>query len=76
MSPMAIVGLELVSVQLDRSTCPRHGWYVHIAFSCLGPVTDMPLVTSKLGDMFLKNVYHSLNADEGKDEITFAKLKW
>jgi len=73
MSLMAIVGLELVLVQLGRSTCPRLGWYVDIALSYLGPVTDMPLVTSKLGDMFLKNVYHSLNED--RDEITFAKLK-
>lgn len=32
--------------------------------------------TLKLGDTFLKNVYHSLNADGGKDEITFAKLRW
>jgi len=72
---MAIVGLELVLVQLGRSTCRRHGWYVDTTLSCLGPVTDMPLVPFKLGDMFLKNVYHSLNADKGKDEITFAKLK-
>ncbi|EKM78687.1 hypothetical protein AGABI1DRAFT_85603 [Agaricus bisporus var. burnettii JB137-S8] len=28
-----------------------------------------------LGDTFLKNVYHSMNADEGKNEIMFAKLR-
>ncbi|KAF9453436.1 acid protease [Macrolepiota fuliginosa MF-IS2] len=28
-----------------------------------------------LGNTFLKNVYSSMNADEGKDEISFAKLR-
>lgn len=33
---------------------------------------NLPL---KLGDTFLKNVYHSMNADEGKNEIMFATLR-
>lgn len=44
-----------------------------ISIGTVGPF-NLP-TTWLLGDTFLKNVYHSLNADEGKDEITFAKLK-
>jgi hypothetical protein len=69
----------LALAPLDHFTFPQRGWCV-CCYQNRFQVTDVNLIflwhlTSQLGDMFLKNVYHSLNANEGKDEITFAKLK-
>ncbi|KXN91696.1 putative aspartic-type endopeptidase CTSD [Leucoagaricus sp. SymC.cos] len=52
---------------------PRGDCWSGISIGTVGPF-HLP-TTWLLGDTFLKNVYHSLNSNEDKDEITFAKLK-
>jgi len=68
----AIDPRDIAFIPIDGNDMQGDCWS-GIGVGTVGPF-HLP-TTWLLGDVFLKNVYHSMNADEGKDEITFAKLK-